>query len=134
MSGKALGPARSEPSASCRFPSFLFLPDAWAGRSQPRASLVTDLAWLLPAVALAMLGPSRGSGAEDRVGNVMVRTLEGHRRRGYGKAVVSTTTGELLRHDRVGVWGALTTNVASIRTACSMGYQPFATVFAVRFS
>jgi GNAT superfamily N-acetyltransferase len=70
----------------------------------------------------------------DRIGNVMVGTLDGHRRRGYGKAVVSATTGELLRQGRVAVWGTETTNVASIRTARSVGYQPFATVFEVRFA
>ena len=62
------------------------------------------------------------------------REKEEHRRRGYGKAVVSATTGELLRQGRVGVYGTATSNIASIRTARSVGYHPFATVFEARFT
>ncbi len=70
----------------------------------------------------------------DRVGNVMVGTLAEHRGRGHGKAVVSATTGKLLRQGLVGVFGTLTSNIPSIRAARAVGYHPFATVFAARFT
>jgi len=84
--------------------------------------------------AVAFAGTHPVGEFSGRVGNVMAGTLEEHRRRGYGKAVLSATTGELLRQGRVAVWGTEATNVASIRTARFVGYQPFATVFAVRLS
>lgn len=70
----------------------------------------------------------------DRIGNVMVGTHRDHRGRGYGKAVVSATTGSLLSKGRVAVYGTSEDNVASQKTALSVGYQMFADVFEVRFA
>lgn len=67
-----------------------------------------------------------------RVGNVMVGTVEAFRRRGYGKAVVSATTGALLDQGRVALYGTAEDNVASIRTACAVGYEVCCRVFEVR--
>ncbi len=67
-----------------------------------------------------------------RIGNVMVGTHRDHRARGYGKAVVSATTGRLLDQGRVAVYGTSEDNVASQKTALSVGYQVFSHVFEVR--
>ena len=67
------------------------------------------------------------------IGNIMVGTLESYRRRGYGKAVVSATTGELLRQGSVTVWGAYADNIPAIKTASSVGFQRYCRVFEVRF-
>lgn len=70
----------------------------------------------------------------DHIGDLSVEgTLESHRRRGYGKAVVSATTGEVLRQGRVPVWGAFDEDVAVRRTASSVGFQIFCRVFEVRY-
>ncbi len=69
-----------------------------------------------------------------KVGNVMVATLEPYRRRGFAKAVVSATTARLIEQGKVAVYGTSDDNIASIRTALSVGYRPFCRVFEVRFA
>ena len=71
--------------------------------------------------------------AED-IGNMMVGTLQDHRRRGYGKASASATTSEVLRQGRTAVWGTEAGNRAAIRAAESLGYECFCWVFEIRVS
>ena len=71
--------------------------------------------------------------AED-IGNMMVGTLQEHRRRGYGKTSASATTSEVLRQGRTPVWGTEADNHAAIRTAESLGYERFCWVCEVRVS
>ena len=67
-----------------------------------------------------------------RIGNVMVGTREEYRRRGYAKAVVASTTAELLAQGRMAVYGTDEDNIASQRTAHAVGYQQFCRVFEIR--
>lgn len=83
---------------------------------------------------VAFAGTHPAGPMSDRIGDAMVGTLEQYRRRGYGKAVASATTGELLRQERVTVWGAAADNVAAIKTASSVGFQLYCRVFEIRFS
>ncbi len=56
-------------------------------------------------------------------------TLAGHRRRGYAEWCIAC----LIRHLRVRgkelVWGAVETNVASMRLAAKLGFAPVDRVF-----
>lgn len=69
----------------------------------------------------------------DRIGDVWVETLEAHRRRGYGKAVLSATTGALIGQGKVAVCGTGTQGQAGFRTPESIGYRLFCHEFSVRF-
>jgi GNAT superfamily N-acetyltransferase len=66
------------------------------------------------------------------VGDVMVGTLEGYRRRGYGKAVISATTAAVVARGKVAVWGMSHDNVGAMRTASSIGYQQYCELLELR--
>ncbi|MEW6752847.1 MAG: GNAT family N-acetyltransferase [Candidatus Latescibacterota bacterium] len=68
----------------------------------------------------------------DRLGNVMVGTLQAHRGRGFGRAVVAATTQALVTGGRVAVWGMAHDNAAAARTAASVGYEQYCEVFELR--
>jgi GNAT superfamily N-acetyltransferase len=70
----------------------------------------------------------------DKIGNVMVGTLEQYRRQGYGKAVVSATTGALLEQGRIAVYGTSDDNIASIRTALSVGFIVYCQILEIRYA
>jgi GNAT superfamily N-acetyltransferase len=89
-------------------------------------------AYFLGNRAVAFAGTHPAGTLADRIGDVMVETLEPYRRRGYGRAVVSATTGALIEQGRVAVWGTSHDNAAAIRTAESLGYQVFCHEFSVR--
>ena len=90
-------------------------------------------AYWLEEIPVAFAGTHPVGEFSDRIGNIMVGVLEPYRRRGYGKALVSATTGELLRQGRTVVWGALADNVPAIKTAHSVGYELYCRLFEVRF-
>lgn len=69
----------------------------------------------------------------DRIGNICVGVLGRHHRRGYGKALVSATTGELLHQGRTAVWGTAANNAAAIKTAQSVGYNHYCWLLELRF-
>jgi len=91
-------------------------------------------AYFLDGRAVAFAGTHPVGNFSDRIGNVMVGTLDGYRRRGCGKALVSATTGRLLNQERVAVYGTNDDNVASIRTAQSVGYRTYCHTFQVRLA
>ena len=69
----------------------------------------------------------------DSIGDLSVEgVLPPYRRCGYGKAVVSATTGEVLRQQRTPVWGAFDDNTAARETARSVGYRVFCRVLEIR--
>lgn len=82
-------------------------------------------------VAFACTSPS---GESSRVGDMMVGVKDGFRRRGFGKAVVSASTGAVLRQGRTAVYGTLDENIASIGTALAVGYRIYCRVFEVRIA
>ncbi len=91
-------------------------------------------AYYLHGRPVAFAGTHPVGGFRDRIGNTMVATLEPYRRRGFGSAVISATTGALLGQGRVAVWGAAPDNVAALRTAAAVGYQVYCRVFELRFA
>ena len=62
-----------------------------------------------------------------------VFTLPSMRRRGFAKAVVSATTDAVLKSGRVPVYGTSDDNLASRRTALSVGYKEYAWNLSVRY-
>ena len=62
-----------------------------------------------------------------------VFTLASVRRRGFAKAVVSATTNAVLKSGRVPIYGTSDDNVASKRTALSVGYKEYAWNLSVRY-
>ena len=60
-----------------------------------------------------------------------INTLEGYRKRGYAKKVVSAVISYLLDIDRVPIWSCSATNTASQRLAESLGYRKLLDVITV---
>jgi GNAT superfamily N-acetyltransferase len=56
-------------------------------------------------------------------GNLAVATAEGHRRKGYGAAVVAAATRWCFEHDIVPVYWAQTSNEPSVRLAEGLGFE-----------
>ena len=90
------------------------------------------VAFVLDGEPVAFAGTHPAGAFANRIGDVMVGTLEGYRRRGCGRAVVSATTGALLQQGRVAVYGTDEENAASVRTALAVGYRELCRVFGVR--
>lgn len=82
---------------------------------------------------VAFAGTHPAGGMSDRIGDVMVGTLDGYRRHGYGKAVLSATTGTLIGQGRVAVLGTYDDNIAVVKTGQSVGFRVYCRVFEVRF-
>jgi len=91
-------------------------------------------AYFLEDTPVSFSGSHPAGSMSDRIGDVMVETLEPYRQRGYGKAVISATTQALLERGRVAVWGTSEDNAAARRTAESVGYETFCHVFMIRHS
>ena len=62
--------------------------------------------------------------ADDAWEAAAVSTLESHRRRGYGKRVVTFVTAHILASGRLATCHTAPDNVAMLRTALSVGYVP----------
>ncbi len=68
----------------------------------------------------------------DRVADICLPgTIPARRREGFGKSVLSGTTGAVLRSGRIPVYLTSDRNVASINTARAVGYQPYGWQFRV---
>ena len=89
-------------------------------------------AYFLNGEPVAFAGTHPAGDFSDRVGDVMLGTLEAHRRRGFGRAVISATTEAVVAGGKVAVCGMLHDNLAAMRTAVSVGYQQYCEVFEVR--
>lgn len=57
--------------------------------------------------------------------DLRVDTLEEFRGRGYAKSVVSAAVKHILSRDRIAGWGCDRTNIASLRTAESVGFEVY---------
>jgi GNAT superfamily N-acetyltransferase len=68
----------------------------------------------------------------DRIGDIMVGTLQELRSRGYGKAVVSATTSVIVDRGKVAVWGMAHDNMPAMKTASAVGYEQYCEVFELR--
>jgi GNAT superfamily N-acetyltransferase len=64
--------------------------------------------------------------------NIDIATHPAHRRRGYGRSVVSAMTVHALAEGVLPHYQALATNTASLALARSLGFVQYATAFAVR--
>ncbi len=94
----------------------------------------TAFAYYLEGRPVAFAATHRPGKVSDKIGNVMVGTLEQHRRRGYGKAVISATTRRVIEQRKVAVWGMAEDNIPALHTAKSVGYKVYCTVFELRFA
>jgi predicted GNAT family acetyltransferase len=74
-------------------------------------------------VSLASVVPTPEATSNYRLAWPGVETVPEYRRRGYGKAVVSAVTETLLSRDITPVYSCSVTNIASAKTAKSVGYQ-----------
>ena len=89
-------------------------------------------AYFLNGHPVAFAGTHPAGDMSDRVGDVIVGTIEERRRRGFGRAVVSATTEAIVARGKVAVWGMSHNNVAAMKTASSIGYQQYCEVFELR--
>lgn len=89
-------------------------------------------AYLLDGAPVAFAGTHPAHNMSDSIGDVMVGTLDEHRRRGFGRAVISATTEAVLAQGKVAIWGMSHDNVAAMRTASSIGYQQYCEVLELR--
>lgn len=69
---------------------------------------------------------------QDEVGEVLILTGEEYRGRGYGKSCVSAVTKAVLDQGRVPLYRVDEHNIASVRTAKSIGYQVYSAWFSCR--
>jgi len=69
---------------------------------------------------------------KEQIGDIAVETREAYRRRGFGKTTVSHTTEWLLDRDRVPIYATSDWNIASKRTAQSVGYMCYGWQFRVQ--
>ena len=69
---------------------------------------------------------------QDEVGEVLILTGEEYRGRGYGKSCVSAVTKAVLDQGRVPLYRVDGHNIASVRTAKSIGYQVYSAWFSCR--
>jgi RimJ/RimL family protein N-acetyltransferase len=60
---------------------------------------------------------------EEKIVDLGVETSEAYRRRGYAKTVVSAVTSHMTELGGEGLYKCNASNVASIATACSVGYE-----------
>jgi GNAT superfamily N-acetyltransferase len=67
------------------------------------------------------------------IAHIYVITHPRHRRKGYGKSVVSRITDEVLNQGLVPQYQTLEDNVSSMAIARSLGFERYATTVAVRF-
>ena len=63
------------------------------------------------------------SGISNDYVDIGVETAEEFRGKGYGKIVVSAMVNETLRRGKTPVWGCDTRNEASMKLACSVGFE-----------
>ena len=63
------------------------------------------------------------SGISNDYVDIGVETAEECRGKGYGRIVVSAMVNETLRRGKTPVWGCDTRNEASMRLACSVGFE-----------
>jgi hypothetical protein len=68
---------------------------------------------------------------ENRVADLGVETARGYRRRGYAKTTVSAVTAHVICRGGEGFYGCSINNDASIATARSVGYVPYARVLVL---
>jgi len=64
---------------------------------------------------------------EDRIADLGVETAPGYRRRGYAKTAVSAVVEHVASRGGEAKYGCSPNNGASIATACSVGFVPYAT-------
>lgn len=55
--------------------------------------------------------------------DIGVETFDGFKGKGYGKIVVSAMIAKILKRGQIPVWEYNTTNEASMRLACSVGFK-----------
>lgn len=60
--------------------------------------------------------------------DMSIDTLESHRRRGYAAQAARALIVHMARDGRLPVWGAVEGNIASLRLAVKLGFQPVATI------
>lgn len=65
----------------------------------------------------------------DVVWDLSIETLPAHRGKGYAKSTVSVALEEIFANDRLAGWGCDRDGAASIRTALSVGFRPYALDF-----
>jgi GNAT superfamily N-acetyltransferase len=66
---------------------------------------------------------------EDRVADLGVETAEAYRRRGFAKTVVSAVTAYMTRTGGEGLYHCSASNLASVATARSVGYELYGNTF-----
>jgi RimJ/RimL family protein N-acetyltransferase len=98
--------------------------DAWATDQPARPVAVLDGGRL---VAAASLGPWDG-----RMIDVGVLTVPDHRGRGLATRVGRACASHAVREHGVALWRAAPTNVASVRTAARIGFEPYVTQLVLR--
>jgi hypothetical protein len=93
----------------------------------------TAFAYFLDGLPVAFAGTHPAGPLADRIGDIMVGTLEAHRRSGFGKAVISATTSAIISRGKVAVWGMSYDNFAAMKTAASIGYRQYCEVIELRY-
>jgi RimJ/RimL family protein N-acetyltransferase len=78
-------------------------------------------------LAAAVLNEWRG-----RLSDIGILTVPDARSRGLGTAVGRHAAWYAVREHGIARWRAATTNVASVRTAEALGFEPYATQLAIR--
>jgi hypothetical protein len=68
----------------------------------------------------------RTGAIQDEVADIGVETAEGYRRRGYARAAVSAVVSDYVRRGGEAVYGCAPANGASVATATSVGFIPYA--------
>jgi GNAT superfamily N-acetyltransferase len=71
---------------------------------------------------------------DDTIAHIYVVTHPAHRRRGYGKAVVSAIAAEALARGLVPQYRTLERNLPSVGIALALGFRQYATTLAVRLA
>lgn len=61
----------------------------------------------------------------DVVWDLSIQTLPEHRGRGYAKSAVSAAMKHIFENGKLAAWGADRTNLASLRTARSVGFEEY---------